>query len=439
MPVPVSQMVRVVGYILGNKLRGRRRYPLVLMLEPLYRCNLACAGCGKIQYPARVLRHQLSLEECLRAADECPAPVVSIPGGEPLLHPQIDAIVRGLVERRRYVYLCTNALLLEKKLDLFTPSRYLTFSVHLDGLEEEHDASVCRKGTYRTARRAIEAALARGFRVTTNTTLFEGADPERTARFFDETMALGVEGMTISPGYHYEKAPDQEHFLGRERTVQLFRRIFARPSRRRWRFNQSPLFLEFLLGARDDDCTPWGNPTYGVFGWQKPCYLLQEGYASSFRELMEETRFEDYGHASGNPRCRDCMVHSGFEASAVEAGFSSLRGFWAMARAALRGPRAPAPAQTPPAEASASAPAAEPGGRRGFEAEASPAALRAAFDYRGDVTLTLGDGSAVEGYVTNLTGSEVHVWRKGETALQHIARGAVARVALSGRDPAAPR
>jgi hopanoid biosynthesis associated radical SAM protein HpnH len=460
-------MVRVVSYIAGQKLRGRRRYPLVLMLEPLYRCNLACAGCGKIQYPAHVLRRQLSVEECMRAVDECPAPVVSIPGGEPLLHPEIDAIVRGLVERRRYVYLCTNALLLEQKLDLFAPSRYLTFNVHLDGLEEEHDASVCRPGTYRIACRAVERALERGFRVTTNTTLFEGADPARTARFFDAMMDLGVEGMTVSPGYQYQKAPDQEHFLARERTVELFRRIFSAPRRRRWRFNQSPLFLEFLLGARRYDCTPWGNPSYGVFGWQKPCYLLQEGYASSFQELLDETRWQDYGHASGNPSCRNCMVHSGFEASAVEDGFSSLRGFFAMARAAFFGPRVPAPAAAragvrgagreearggayEPASSDAPAPA-EPEPRssspspeapsppaRGFAAEATEDSLRIAFDYRGDVTLTLADGSAREGYVAGVSETEVRLLRKGERAALRIPRAQVARVALTGRDTAAP-
>jgi hypothetical protein len=249
--------------------------------------------------------------------------------------------------------------------------------------------------------------------------------------------------MTISPGYSYDKAPDQAHFLARERTVALFRRIFAKGDPRRWRFNQSPLFLEFLLGARDYDCTPWGNPSYGVFGWQRPCYLLQEGYAASFRELMEETRFEAYGHASGNPRCRDCMVHSGFEATAVEDGFSSLRGFFALARAALRGPRVPSSAAAEAAGADArpegaAAPAAPAGPGRGFDAEAGPAALRAAFDYRGDVTLTLADGSRAEGFVANLTGSEVHFWRKGEAAPARIPREAVARVALSGRDPAAP-
>jgi hypothetical protein len=297
--------------------------------------------------------------------------------------------------------------------------------------------------------RAIERALARGFRVTTNTTLFEGADPERVARFFDAMMELGVEGMMVSPGYSYDKAPDQEHFLRRERTVGLFRGVFARRGRRRWRFNQSPLFLEFLLGARDYDCTPWGNPTYSVFGWQKPCYLLQEGYAASFRELLEETRFEDYGHRSGNPRCRDCMVHSGFEASAVADGFSSLRGFAAMARAALRGPRAPAPRPAaPPASPASPAspalpapparPAAGPGPARGLELPASAAALWAAFEYRGDVTLTLTDGSTAQGYVANLTESELQLWRRGETAVLRVPRTAVARVALTGRDPAAP-
>jgi hopanoid biosynthesis associated radical SAM protein HpnH len=341
-------MIRVAGYILQQKLAGTRRYPLVLMLEPLYRCNLACTGCGKIQYPADVLSTQLSARECMRAVDECPAPVVSIAGGEPLLHPEIERIVAGLVERRKYVYLCTNGLLLERKLDLFTPSKHLNLSVHLDGLESEHDSSVCRKGVYRKAHRAIRAALTRGFRVTTNTTLFDGVDPQRTAAFFDEMMRLGVEGMTISPGYAYEKAAGRERCLVRERTHQLFRRILSMPEgRRHWRFNQSPLFLEFLVGARDYACTPWGNPTFNVFGWQKPCYLLQDDHAASFQKLLEETPWERYGPAAGDPRCRDCMLHSGFEASAVDEGFASLRGFLAMARASLRGPRVPTPDSEP--------------------------------------------------------------------------------------------
>jgi hopanoid biosynthesis associated radical SAM protein HpnH len=332
-------MYTVASHVLVQKLRGRNRYPLVLMLEPLYRCNLACGGCGKIQHPPHVLRSQLSAGDCMKAVEECPAPVVSLAGGEPLLHPQIEEIVTGLVKRRKYVYLCTNGLLLEEKLDLFQPSRYLSFNVHLDGLEREHDLAVGRPGTYRKACRGICAALGRGFRVTTNTTLFDDADPERTGSFFDHMMTLGVEGMTISPGYAYERAPSRDRFLSRERTRGLFRRIFASPGFRRWRFNQSPLFLEFLAGSRDYDCTPWGNPTYGLFGWQVPCYLHQDGYQKSFRELLEDTRWEDYGHASGNPHCRDCMVHSGFEASAVDQAFSSVPGMLQMIRASLLGPR----------------------------------------------------------------------------------------------------
>jgi hopanoid biosynthesis associated radical SAM protein HpnH len=441
MPVPISQMFTVARYLLAQRLAGRRRYPLVLMLEPLYRCNLACAGCGKIQYPAHLLKAQLSVEECMRAVDECGAPIVSIPGGEPLLHPEIDRIVAGLVERKKYVYLCTNALLLEEKLPRFEPSRYLSFSVHLDGLEVEHDQAVCRDGVYATAHRAIEAALARGFRVTTNTTLFDSADPERTAAFFDEAMRMGVEGMMVSPGYQYEKAPDQEHFLARERTVDFFRRVFAAAGRRRarrWRFNQSPLFLEFLTGARSYDCTPWGMPSYGIFGWQRPCYLLQDGYAKTYRELLDETDWDRFGHRSGNPRCRDCMVHSGFEASAVDAAFSSWRGLLATARATLFGPRAPAP-EREPARACAHAPreAAAPG--QGWSAPASPEALRAAFEYRGDATLTLDDGSRVEGYVANLGSEALRLWVRGSTSTREIPLARIEAVALTGRDPASGR
>ncbi|HLU49015.1 MAG TPA: adenosyl-hopene transferase HpnH, partial [Planctomycetota bacterium] len=313
------------------------RYPLVLMLEPLFRCNLACAGCGKIQYPAHILKQELTPEQCFRAVEECGAPIVSIPGGEPLLHSRIEEIVAGLIERRKYVYLCTNALLLLEKLDLFRPSKYLTFSVHMDGLDEEHDFAVCREGVYDVAEKAIREAIGRGFRVTTNTTLFEGADPERVRAFFDRMSEIGVEGMMVSPGYSYDKAPDQESFLRRDRTRHLFARILDRP-RRKWRFNQSPLFLEFLAGARDYECTPWGMPTYNMFGWQRPCYLLQDGYAQTFKELLETTDWERYGHGR-NDRCRDCMVHSGYEASAVHHTFSSPGGFLATVRATLFGPR----------------------------------------------------------------------------------------------------
>jgi hopanoid biosynthesis associated radical SAM protein HpnH len=330
MGVPVSQMWTVASYVLRQKLRGRSRYPLVLMLEPLFRCNLACAGCGKIQYPPHILKRQLTPEQCFAAVDECGAPMVSIPGGEPLLHPQIREIVEGLVARRKYVYLCTNALLLKEKLEagLFRPSKYLTFSVHMDGLEEHHDFAVCREGTYRRAVDGIRLAVGMGFRVTTNTTLFEGADPNAVRGFFDEMMELGVEGMMLSPGYAYDKAPDQSGFLKRRETNALFEMILSnrRDGRRRWVFNQSPLFLEFLMGRRDYACTPWGMPCFNIFGWQKPCYLLQEGYADSFDELMRDTAWDRYGHGSGNPKCANCMVHSGYEATAVNHTFSSFGG-----------------------------------------------------------------------------------------------------------------
>jgi hopanoid biosynthesis associated radical SAM protein HpnH len=436
MGVPISQMATVASYVLRQKLGRRERYPLVLMLEPLYRCNLACAGCGKIQYPSNVLKSQLSVEDCLRAVDECGAPIVSIPGGEPLLHPEIDRIVAGLVARKKYLYLCSNALLLEEKLDLFEPSKYLSFSIHLDGLEKEHDASVCRPGTYQKAVRAVELALARGFRVTTNTTLFHGADPERTADFFDAMMRLGVEGMMVSPGYSYAAAPDQEHFLAREATRELFRRIFRAGAERgaRWRFNQSPLFLEFLTGAREHACTAWGMPSYGVFGWQKPCYLLQEGYARSFDELVSDTAWDRYGPASGNPACQNCMVHSGFEATAVDEGFSSWRGFVGMARAALFGPRVPAPTgRALPAAPAPSIEAAE-GPATGADLDATPESLRAAFRFRGDVTLWLDDGSRVEGFVADARPDEVTVWPRGQQRAQRLPSARVRRVVFSGRD-----
>jgi len=259
---------------------------------------------------------------------------VSIPGGEPLMHSQIDKIVAGLVERKKYIYLCTNALLLKEKLHLFTPSKYLTFSVHMDGQREHHDFSVCREGGYDLALEGIKEVLKRGFRVTTNTTLFDGADPNSVRAFFDEMMDLGVEGMMLSPGYSYDKAPDQQHFLGRARTRRLFRAILSNRNPK-WRFNMSPLFLEFLMGKRDYSCTPWGMPTYNIFGWQKPCYLLQDGYADTFEELMAATEWSQYGTESGNPKCANCMVHSGYEASAVNDNFGSLRGFLATARASL--------------------------------------------------------------------------------------------------------
>ena len=337
MSVPVGQMISVLRHVAVQRLRGNPRYPLVLMLEPLFRCNLACGGCGKIQHPTEVLRSHLTPEQCFAAVDECGAPIVSIPGGEPLLHPQIEQIVEGLVARKKYLYLCTNAVKLEEMLPRFRPSPYLAFSVHLDGPREEHDHAVCRDGVYDMAVSAIRAARQAGFRVTTNSTLFTDADPARYRKFFDDTMALGVEGMMISPGYSYAKAPDQDHFLPRQRSQSLFQRILdGAPAR--WKFNQSPVFLEFLKGDWDLECRPWGTPTYNLFGWQRPCYLLDEGYAPTFRELMEKTDWDAYGRASGNAKCADCMVHCGYEPAAVEATFGSLGGLLATARLMLFGP-----------------------------------------------------------------------------------------------------
>jgi hopanoid biosynthesis associated radical SAM protein HpnH len=307
------------------------------MLEPLFRCNLACAGCGKIDYPAAILNQRLSVEECLYAVEECGAPVVVIAGGEPLLHHEIDEIARGIIARKKFVYLCTNALLLEKKIDQFKPNPFFAWTVHLDGDRDDHDRSVCQGGVYDRAVAAIKLAKARGFRVNINATLFDNADPERMARFFDDVTEMGIDGITVSPGYAYERAPDQAHFLSRRRTKELFREIFRRdPVRRggkKWSFNQSGLFLDFLAGNQTYHCTPWGNPTRNYFGWQRPCYLLGEGYAKTFKELMEETDWDAYG--TGNyEKCAQCMVHSGYEATAVvdsvhhplKAAANALRG-----------------------------------------------------------------------------------------------------------------
>lgn len=325
MSVPASQALRVATYVVKQKfIKRNKRYPLVLMLEPLFRCNLECFGCGKIQYPKEILDRRLSPEECFRAARECGAPIVSIPGGEPLLHPEIQEIVEGLIARKLYIYLCTNAILLKNKLDLFKPSKFLTFNVHLDGLKEEHDHAVNRNGVFDLAVDSIQETMKRGFRVTTNTTLFENAKPDRVRKFFDFLSELGVEGMTLSPGYNYEKAPDQNNFLMREKTRELFRNVLSKPNKK-WKFNQSPLFLKFLKGEVEYQCTPWGNPTYNILGWQRPCYLIEEGHAKSFKELMEETDWDKYG-THRNEKCADCMVHSGYEPSAVDDTFSSIDG-----------------------------------------------------------------------------------------------------------------
>ncbi len=317
MSVPVIQQLRVGAYVLGKRLKRVERYPLVLMLEPLFRCNLACVGCGKIDYPDEILNERLSVAECIQAVEECGAPMVSIPGGEPLIHPEMAEIVAELVKRKKFVYLCTNALLLKKKIDQFKPSPYLTFSIHLDGLEPEHDHAVNQEGVFKRAVEAIKIVKDKGFRVNVNATVFSNHAPDRLAAFFDyATDELGVNAITISPGYSYERAPDQEHFLSRQQTKTLFRDVFRRGKGKKWKFSQSSMFLDFLAGNQEYHCTPWGNPTRNIFGWQKPCYLLGEGFVGSFRELMETTEWDNYGTGK-YAKCANCMVHCGYEPTAV--------------------------------------------------------------------------------------------------------------------------
>ena len=338
--ISFHQGARMGAYVLRQHLSGRKRYPLVMMLEPLFRCNLACAGCGKIDYPDKILDQRISVEDALRALDECGAPMMVVAGGEPLIHKELPQIVQGVIARKKFVTVCTNALLLEKKMADYTPNKYFNWSVHLDGDREMHDKSVCRTGVYDKAVSAIKAAKAKGFRVTINTTLFNDADPERSARFFDEVTAMGIDGITVSPGYAYERAPDQQHFLNRAKTKELFRGIFKRgKGGKAWPFYQSGLFLDFLAGNQTYHCTPWGNPAYTVFGWQKPCYLLGEGYAKTYKELMEDTNWGNYG--TGNyEKCADCMVHSGFEATAVA---DSVTKPWKLLKLAFTGVRTSGP------------------------------------------------------------------------------------------------
>ena len=340
MGVPLIQQFRVGKYILEQKIRGTQRYPLVLMLEPLFRCNLACSGCGKIDYPEEILDKRVSFQDAMAAIDECGAPIVSIAGGEPLIHKEMSQIVAGYIEKKKFVYLCTNALLLKKHMHEYTPSPYLTFSIHLDGNESRHDASVCRDGVFEKCVAVIKEAVAKGYRVTVNCTLFQGENAQEVSEFMDMAMDLGVEGVTISPGYSYERAPKQDVFLQRQDTKQLFRDIFKLGIGKEWRFNQSSLYLDFLAGNQTYECTPWGNPTRNIFGWQKPYYLLvEEGYAKTFKEMMETTEWDKYG-TGRNPKCANCMVHCGYEPTAVNDIFKRP---WEGIRVALKGPRTDGP------------------------------------------------------------------------------------------------
>lgn len=336
MSVPLRQQLAVGSYLVKQKIKGAKKYPLVLMLEPLFRCNLACAGCGKIDYPDEILNKRLSVQECLDAVDECGAPMVSIPGGEPLIHKEMPQIVEGIIARKKFVYLCTNALLLKKRIDDYKPSPYLTFSIHLDGNRDRHDASVCQEGVFDLAVDAIKLALSKGFRVTINCTLFQGEQADEVAEFLDYAMELGVEGVTIAPGFSYEHAPQQDIFIKSRDVKDLFRGIFKAGKNRKWKLNHSSLYLDFLAGNQNYDCTPWGNPTRNIFGWQKPCYLLSdEGYADSFQALIDETPWDDYGTVN-NPKCANCMAHCGYEATAVEDTMAHpLKALWAR----VRGPK----------------------------------------------------------------------------------------------------
>ena len=342
MGIPVIQQVRVGTYILGQRLRGNTRYPLVLMLEPLFQCNLACAGCGKIDYPKEILQQRMDIDDALRAVDECGAPIVSIPGGEPLLHKDMPRLVERLVAKKKFIYLCTNALLLKKKIDAYRPSKYFNWSIHLDGLRERHDESVCQDGVFDRAVEAIQLARARGFRVSVNCTLFDGEDPKQVADFFDYCTELGVDGITASPGYSYERAPRQDVFLPRHKTKTLFREIFrhGRERKSRWPLSHSTLYLDFLAGNQSYQCSPWSNATYNIFGWQKPCYLMADGgYAESFQELMDETAWEHYG-TGRNPKCDNCMAHCGYEGTAVD---DTVVRPWKAFMTWLRGPRLDGP------------------------------------------------------------------------------------------------
>jgi hopanoid biosynthesis associated radical SAM protein HpnH len=325
MTMPVRQSLRIAGYLLRQKLCKRTKFPLILELEPLFACNLKCAGCGKIQHPADVLKQRMSVEQALAAVAECGAPMVSIAGGEPLMHPQIGELVARLVAQKKYVFLCTNALLIPKKIDEFEPSRYFSWTVHLDGLRERHDASVCKQGVFDEAVEAVRECRRRGFRVTTNTTVFTTDKPQTVIDVLNYLNdELAVDQMMISPAYAYEKAPDQEHFLGVQQTRELFREAFANGNRRRWRFNHTPLFLDFLEGKVDFPCTAWAIPSYSLYGWQRPCYLMADGYAETYRELIEDTDWDSYGRGR-DPRCANCMAHCGYEPTAVFATMSSLK------------------------------------------------------------------------------------------------------------------
>src|SRR5207248_2910628 len=326
MAVPLRQSLRVASYLARQRLARREKFPLLVELEPLYQCNLECAGCGKIQHPDHILKRRMPVDQAVEAIEESGPPMVSIAGGEPLIHPEVHLIAAELVKRKKFVYLCSNALLMKKKLHLFEPSPYFAWAVHIDGMRERHDESVCQEGVFDVAVEAIREAKRRGFRVTTNSTFFTHDTPQSIRDVLDFLNDdLKVDQMMISPAYAYWKAPDQDHFLGVEQTRAVFKEVFADGRRRRWRLNHTPLFLDFLEGKVDFECTPWGIPSYSIFGWQRPCYLQGDGYLPTYKELVETTDWSKYGRSSGNEQCANCMAHCGYEPTAVLATMGSLK------------------------------------------------------------------------------------------------------------------
>jgi len=325
MAMPIRQSLRLGGYLMKQKLLRKEKYPLLVELEPLFACNLKCGGCGKIQQPAALLKQRMPVERAVGAIEESGAPMVSIAGGEPLMHPQIDEIVRQLLARKKIIFLCTNALLLPKHLHKFTPHPNFAWMVHIDGLRQRHDESVRKVGGFDAAVAAIKQAKDAGFRVMTNTTFFDLDSPTDVIDVLDYLNdVVEVDNMQISPGYAYQKAPDQEHWLGVQQTRELFKKAFADGRRKRWRLNHSPVFLDFLEGKLDLKCTAWGIPSYSLLGWQRPCYLLDDGYVATYRELIEDTDWDSFGRGN-DPRCANCMAHCGYEPTAVIATMGSLK------------------------------------------------------------------------------------------------------------------
>jgi len=325
MSMPLHQTVKIGTYLMKQKVLRKKKFPLLIELEPLFACNLACAGCGKIQHPASVLKQRMPVEQAVSAVVDSGAPMVSIAGGEPLMHKEIDEIVRQLLDKGKMVFLCTNAVLLPRHIHKFKPHKNFAWMVHIDGLEQRHDESVSKEGVFKQAVEAIKMVQDKGFRVMTNTTFFDTDSPQDVIDVLDYLNdELKVDNMQISPGYAYEKAPDQAHWLGTSQTKELFKKAFADGRRKKWRLNHSPLFLDFLEGKVDFDCTAWAIPSYSLKGWQKPCYLMEDGYVDTYDELIETTDWDSYGRGK-DPRCANCMAHCGYEPTAVLATMGSLK------------------------------------------------------------------------------------------------------------------